>query len=57
MTNARFDTLLQKKSFKVPLLNGQRCVIVADGFYEWKKFADNKQPYYVRFSECGKYSL
>ena len=24
----------------------QRCVVVADGFYEWKRTKDNKIPYY-----------
>ena len=57
LTNARSDTLLQKKSYKVPLLNGQRCVIVADGYYEWKANTNGKQPYYFTFFKNGESCL
>ena len=50
MFNARSDTLLDKRSF-VPLLGqGCTCVVVVDGFFEWKPAAlkgGKKQPYYV----------
>jgi putative SOS response-associated peptidase YedK len=29
----------------------QRCLIVADGFYEWKKLNGKKQPYYIRLQD------
>jgi putative SOS response-associated peptidase YedK len=35
MINARAETLAEKPSFK-RLLHSKRCLIVADGFYEWK---------------------
>ena len=41
--NARFETLTERPMFK-DLLNTNRCLIPADGFYEWK----NKQPYYFQ---------
>jgi len=50
MFNARSDTLLDKRTF-APLFNqGRTCVIVVDGFFEWKPPAlkgDKKQPYFV----------
>ncbi|NSL50518.1 SOS response-associated peptidase [Calidifontibacillus erzurumensis] len=45
MINARAETIDQKASFK-NLIKRRRCLIVADGFYEWKKDEKgNKRPY------------
>ena len=33
LINARSETILEKPSFK----NARKCLIVADGYYEWKK--------------------
>jgi putative SOS response-associated peptidase YedK len=46
MINARAETLAEKPSFK-RLLNSKRCLVVADGFYEWKKEAGGKTPMYI----------
>lgn len=43
MINARAETLSQKPAFK-SLLSRKRCLIPADGFYEWKKAGKTKQP-------------
>ncbi|XP_062514978.1 abasic site processing protein HMCES-like isoform X2 [Corticium candelabrum] len=54
MSNARLDTLLEKASFKKPMVNGQRCVVLADGFFEWKSVpGSKKQPYFVYFKDGG----
>ncbi len=45
--NARAETISEKPSFKESFLN-RRCLIIADGFYEWKKTPIGKQPYYIR---------
>lgn len=47
MINARKETLAEKPSFRAPLRD-QRCLIVADGFFEWKAEARRKVPYYIR---------
>lgn len=44
MINARMETVDHKPSFK-RLLRRRRCLIPADGFYEWKRDGDKKQPY------------
>jgi putative SOS response-associated peptidase YedK len=47
LINARAETAPEKPSFRSAFKN-RRCLVVADGFYEWKREADGKQPYYVR---------
>jgi putative SOS response-associated peptidase YedK len=44
MINARGETIDQKASFKGPLKK-RRCLILADGFYEWKRNGKEKQPF------------
>ena len=51
MINARAETLAEKPSFK-RLLRGRRCLIVADGFYEWKAEGKGpKQPMYFSLQQ------
>ena len=47
MINARGETLDEKKSFKGPFLK-KRCLIPANGFFEWKKTGNAKEPFYIR---------
>ena len=46
MINARAETVSQKPSFR-NAFKKRRCLIPADGFYEWKGEKGHKQPYYV----------
>ena len=48
MINARAETLAEKPSFK-RLLHGKRCLVVTDGFYEWRQESGTKSktPMYV----------
>lgn len=46
MINARAETVDEKPSFK-RLLAKRRCLILADGFYEWKTVDGKKQPYRI----------
>jgi putative SOS response-associated peptidase YedK len=50
MINARAETLAEKPSFKGPLKK-HRCLIVADGFYEWKKTEHSKTPVYITMKD------
>ena len=45
LINARLETIDEKVSFK-KLIKNFRCVVIADGFYEWKNEEKNKIPYY-----------
>jgi putative SOS response-associated peptidase YedK len=47
MINARSETVPEKPSFR-RAFRERRCLILADGFYEWKRTNDGKQPYYIR---------
>ncbi|GIW98311.1 MAG: DUF159 family protein [Pirellulaceae bacterium] len=52
MINARSETVLEKRSFIGPM-KSRRCLILADGYYEWKKTAVGKQPYWIAPREGG----
>jgi putative SOS response-associated peptidase YedK len=47
LINARAESMLEKPSFR-DAVRSQRCIIPADGYYEWMKTPDGgKQPYYI----------
>ena len=45
LINARLETLMEKVSFK-KLIQTSRCLVVADGYYEWKRENKEKTPFY-----------
>jgi putative SOS response-associated peptidase YedK len=47
MINARSETASTKPSFRAAFRR-RRCLVLADGFYEWQKLDGGKQPVYVR---------
>ncbi len=50
MINARAETLAEKPSFRTALKR-RRCLVVADGFYEWKKTGSGKTPMYIQLKD------
>ncbi|NJR49908.1 MAG: SOS response-associated peptidase [Leptolyngbyaceae cyanobacterium CSU_1_3] len=50
LINARSETVAEKPSFR-SAFKKRRCLIVADGFYEWQKQAGKKQPFYFRLDQ------
>lgn len=42
--NARAESVLEKPMFR-PLVNRKRCLVPANGYYEWKQVGGRKQPY------------
>jgi putative SOS response-associated peptidase YedK len=50
MINARAETVSKKPAYRSAFKKG-RCLIVADGFYEWKKDGSSKQPFFIRLKD------
>lgn len=50
LINARLESLTEKRTFR-PLVDNSRCLIMADGFYEWKMINGRKQPYYITLQD------
>ena len=47
LINARGESVIDKPAFRAAMKR-RRCLVPADGFYEWKAVSGRKQPYYVR---------
>lgn len=56
MINARADTITEKPSFK-NAFKQRRCLIPANGFYEWKKIGSDKQPYRIMLEDEKIFSM
>lgn len=50
MINARAETIYDKPMWK-GIVKRNRCLIPANGFYEWQKRADGKQPFYIHLPD------
>jgi putative SOS response-associated peptidase YedK len=47
LINARIEDIADRASYRAAMLR-RRCLIPADGFYEWKKAGKTRRPYFVR---------
>lgn len=57
MINARKDRLTESKAWR-PALMRHRCIVPANGFFEWKNGSDkSKQPYYIYPANGGRKQL
>lgn len=54
--NARSETAATKPSFREPLQK-RRCLIPADGFYEWQRRAGRKQPFCFEVGDGGIFAF
>ncbi len=50
LINARAETVADKPLFKAAF-HRRRCIVPADGFYEWKRKRDVNQPYYFQMAD------
>lgn len=50
MINARSETVAEKPAFRAAFRR-RRCLVPADGFYEWRRLERGKQPFYVRLRD------
>ncbi len=56
MINARLDTVDQKPAFRAAF-KSRRCLVVADGFYEWRAMGKRKQPFYITAAEGALFAF
>jgi len=56
MINARMETVAEKPSFR-RAFKQRRCLIPADGFYEWQKTNGGKQPFYIRMQDGAPFAF
>jgi putative SOS response-associated peptidase YedK len=50
MINARAETVAVKPAYR-HAFKARRCLVVADGFFEWQKRGGRKQPYHIRLTD------
>jgi putative SOS response-associated peptidase YedK len=56
MINARSETAAEKPSFRVAF-KYRRCLVPADGFYEWQKLNGQKQPVRIQMEDGGPFAI
>jgi putative SOS response-associated peptidase YedK len=56
LINARAESVADKPSFRAAFKR-RRCLIVADGYYEWQKTGKAKQPFHIRFPDNRPFAI
>ncbi len=56
MINARAETLGEKPSFR-NAYKRRRCLVIADGYYEWQRSGAVKQPYFITFGSGQPFGM
>jgi len=56
LINARSETIHQKPAFRAAFRH-RRCVILADGFFEWRRAEERKVPYYVSMKNGEPFAM
>lgn len=54
--NARVETVTTKSHFKEPF-RSRRCLVVADGFYEWQRQGKTKRPHHIHPATGGVFAF
>jgi putative SOS response-associated peptidase YedK len=54
--NARSETVMSAPAFREPIRQ-RRCLVVVDGFYEWKREGRRKQPFLIRRQDGKPFAL
>lgn len=56
MINARAESVAEKPAYRSPLKR-RRCLVPADGFYEWQKHGTRKQPVFFRMRDGAPFAF
>lgn len=54
--NARAETVFEQPAFR-DAARHRRCLVPTDGFFEWRKIGERKQPYHVRATDGGVWAM
>ena len=54
--NAKSETIFEKPSFRAPIMK-RRCLVLVDGFMEWRDVNKNKYPHYIYLKEKEPFAL
>ncbi len=54
--NAQAESLHEKPSFRLSIRE-KRCLVLADGFFEWREFNGNKYPYFIRLTDKSAFGF
>ena len=54
--NAQIETVAEKPVYRIPFKH-RRCLIPADGFYQWKVIDDRKVPHHIRMKDGNVFAL
>ncbi len=56
MINARAETVAEKPAFRAAYRR-RRCLVLADGFYEWRREGERKTPYFITLESGNPFAL
>jgi len=56
MINARAETVAEKPAYRAAFRH-RRCLVLADGFYEWRRDGDHKTPYFISLASGAPFAL
>ena len=56
MINARAETIMEKPSFRASF-RSKRCLVPADGFYEWKRMGNDKIPHRITMKDGSPFAM
>ena len=56
LINARAETAAEKPAFRAALRH-RRCLVAADGFYEWQHAGTRKQPYFFQLRDQSPFAF
>ncbi len=54
--NARAETLFEKPSFRESIKN-KRCLVIVDGFFEWRDVKGKNYPYYIQMEDKNPFAF
>jgi putative SOS response-associated peptidase YedK len=54
--NARAETIHDKPAFRFSIKE-RRCLVIVDGFYEWRKVNKKKYPYYIKLVDNAAFAM